>query len=311
MVNWDLLSYEFQKQICPCRVLSREPMSKHTTFRVGGPASILVLADGEETAEKAVKLSHEAGIRPFFLGNGSNLLVSDAGYEGVIIKPALGLQCTEFGEGRIWVGSGALLSKLANWALENGKTGLEPLSGIPGTVGGATVMNAGAYGGEMSQVVTEVIFMDEKGEQVHLSREECQFSYRHSIFDHHPEWLILWVQVAVEPGDPEAIRSRMAELAERRRAKQPLDLPSAGSTFKRPAPLPDGTPVYAAALIEQAGCKGLQIGGAQVSPKHAGFIVNTGGATCADILALAAEVRRRVREHSGVELELEVKTLGV
>lgn len=310
MVNWNLLSNDMSNRIYHRRVLFQEPMSKHTTFRVGGPASILVMADGEETARTAIEMAHEVGIQPFFLGNGSNLLVADAGYEGIVIKPTLGLQCAEFWDTRIWVGSGTLLSKLANWAQENGKSGLEPLSGIPGTVGGATVMNAGAYGGEMAQVVTEVIFMNEKGELVHFSNEECQFSYRHSIFADHPEWFILWVQVAVEPGDKEVIRAKMAELAEKRRSKQPLDLPSAGSTFKRPAPLPDGTPVYAAALIEQAGCKGLRVGGAQVSEKHAGFIVNTGGATCADILALIGEVKRRVRDHSGVELEPEVKILG-
>ncbi len=315
MVNWNLLSCNLQNRIYHRRVLTREPMSKHTTFRIGGPASILILADGEGTAATAIKMAYEAGIRPFFMGNGSNLLVSDEGYEGIIIKPTLGLQCAEFWDTRIWVGSGTLLPKLASWALDFEKTGLEFLSGIPGTVGGAVVMNAGAYGGEMSQVVTKVTFMDERGELVDFSNEECQFSYRRSIFADHPEWLIMWVQVAVEPGDKEAIRRRMAELAEKRRSKQPLDLPSAGSTFKRPAPVvgPDGQlqPVYAAELIDRCGCKGLRVGGAMVSEKHAGFIVNTGGATCADVLALIEEVRRRVKERTGIELEPEVKTLGV
>ena len=172
-------------------------------------------------------------------------------------------------------------------------------------------MNAGAYGGEMSQVVTAVTYLDEKGKETTLSREECKFSYRNSIFSAHPEWLIVEAEFKLQQDDPAEIGKRMDDLSAQRKAKQPLEYPSAGSTFKRPPPLADGTPVYAAALIDQCGLKGLTVGGAQVSEKHAGFIINKGGATCADILALVEQVKARVLDRTGVKLELEIKLLGV
>jgi len=283
-------------------------MSKYTSFRVGGPAALLALPRPGQ-AKAVLETAFRCNVTPFFLGNGSNLLVSDEGYDGFVVKLS-----GAYGEGEVYaneltVGGAMLLSRAANLALEHGLTGLEWAAGIPGTAGGAVTMNAGAYGGEIAQVLHQVHAFGFDGRWELIPNSDCDFSYRHSIFS-AGEHLISEAVFVLEPGDPAAIRARMDELTEKRRSKQPLDLPSAGSTFKRPAPLPDGTPVYAAALIEQAGCKGLRIGGAQVSEKHAGFIVNTGGAACADILALIGEVKRRVRDHSGVELEPEVRILG-
>ncbi len=297
-----------------------EPLSRHTSFRIGGPAALMALPKTRDEAMDAVHYANKLGVRPFFLGNGSNLLVSDGGYDGFVIKTT-GLERLEwvdfFYEGRkLVVGSGVLLSRLAHFAAEEGLAGLEFAAGIPGTVGGAVVMNAGAYGGEICQVLDKVNFLTDSGDVLMLDAKACEFSYRRSIFSRIPEWMVLDVSLRpLEKEDPAKIKARMDELAERRKSKQPLDLPSAGSTFKRPAPIlgPDGAPqpVYAAALIEQCGCKGLRVGGAQVSEKHAGFVVNTGGATCADVLSLIAEVKRRVREQTGIELEAEVKTLGI
>ena len=295
---------------CPNLELRKnEPMNRHTTFRVGGPAALMALPKGEE-ARKLVEIAFHCNVPPFFLGNGSNLLVSDKGYDGFIVK--LG---NTYGQGEVYtnelmVGGAMLLSQAANLALQHGLTGLEWAAGIPGTVGGAVTMNAGAYGGEMAQVLHQVHALGFDGRLEVLSNRECGFAYRHSAFSDGKR-LILETVFLLEPGDPAAIQARMADLSAQRKAKQPLEYPSAGSTFKRPAPLPDGTPVYAAALIDQCGCKGLTVGGAQVSEKHAGFIINRGGATCGDILALISEVKKRVLDQTGIELELEVKTLGV
>lgn len=295
---------------CPNLELRKnEPMNRHTTFRVGGPAALMALPKGEE-ARKLVEIAFHCNVPPFFLGNGSNLLVSDKGYDGFIVK--LG---NTYGQGEVYtnelmVGGAMLLSQAANLALQHGLSGLEWAAGIPGTVGGAVTMNAGAYGGEMAQVLHQVHALGFDGRLEVLSNRECGFAYRHSAFSDGKR-LILETVFLLEPGDPAAIQARMADLSAQRKAKQPLEYPSAGSTFKRPAPLPDGTPVYAAALIDQCGCKGLTVGGAQVSEKHAGFIINRGGATCGDILALISEVKKRVLDQTGIELELEVKTLGV
>jgi len=292
-----------------------EPMSRHTSFRVGGPAALMALPTNKEQVMDALSAAHRLGIRPFFLGNGSNLLVSDGGYDGFVIKTT-GLDRLEwvdfFYSGRkLIVGSGVPLSRLAQFAAEEGLTGLEWAAGIPGTVGGAVAMNAGAYGGEIRQVVDQVNFLNETGDLLMLSGGACEFSYRRSIFTRIPEWMVLDISLLpLEREDPAVIRARMADLAARRREKQPLEYPSAGSTFKRPAPV-DGRPVYAAALIEACGCKGLRVGGAQVSEKHAGFLVNTGGATCADVLALMELVQKRVYDQTGIRLEPEVKTLGI
>lgn len=300
------------KEECPGLELRRnEPMSAHTTFRVGGAAALMALPKDSVELSAALELARDMEVSPFFLGNGSNLLVSDKGYDGYIIKLSGRYnEVWEIKNGRVLAGGGLLLSRLANAALEAGLTGLEFAAGIPGTVGGAVTMNAGAYGGEMSQVLSGVGTMDTDGVGDAIPAENCDFSYRHSRF-HNGECIITDAAFCLTPGDPAEIRAKMAELAAQRKAKQPLEYPSAGSTFKRPAPRPDGTPVYAAALIDGCGLKGLRVGGAQVSEKHAGFIVNTGGATCADILALMDQVRERVLRERGVELEPEVRLLGV
>lgn len=280
-----------------------EPMSRHTTFRIGGPARLMALPRDRKAAAAAVRAAAELGIRPFFLGNGSNLLVADRGYEGFIVK-LTGLDQTRVVNRRLRAESGISLARLAMAAWGCGLTGLEFAHGIPGTLGGGVAMNAGAYGGEMSQVLTAVTFLDEAGQVITLPAQECALTYRHSLFTDHPEWLILEAEFELAQGVPTLIKTRMDELAQKRRAKQPLDQPSAGSTFKRP----EGH--FAAALIEQCGLKGLSVGGAQVSEKHAGFVVNRGGATAEDVLRLMEQVRERVLRDTGVELEPEVKLLG-
>lgn len=280
-----------------------EPMSRHTTFRIGGPARLMALPRDRKAAAAAVRAAAELGIRPFFLGNGSNLLVADRGYEGFIVK-LTGLDQTRVVNRRLRAESGISLARLAMAAWGCGLTGLEFAHGIPGTLGGGVAMNAGAYGGEMSQVLTAVTFLDEAGQVITLPAQECALTYRHSLFTDHPERLILEAEFELAQGVPTLIKIRMDELAQKRRAKQPLDQPSAGSTFKRP----EGH--FAAALIEQCGLKGLSVGGAQVSEKHAGFVVNRGGATAEDVLRLMEQVRERVLRDTGVELEPEVKLLG-
>ena len=309
MTLLDGLEKELRK-VCPGLELRKnEPMSRHTTFRVGGPAALMALPRGEE-AKAVMEAAFRCNVTPFFLGNGSNLLVSDQGYDGFVVK----LSGT-YGEGEVYdnelmVGGAMLLSRAANLALEHGLTGLEWAAGIPGTVGGAVTMNAGAYGGEIAQVLHQVNALDYDSRLTVVQNKECDFSYRHSAFSDGRR-LILEALFLLTPGDPAAIKERMEGLAAQRKAKQPLEYPSAGSTFKRPPSLADGTAVYAAALIDQCGLKGLTVGGAQVSEKHAGFIINKGGATCRDILELMEEVKRRVLEETGVALEPEVKTMGV
>lgn len=280
-----------------------EPMSRHTTFRIGGPARLMALPwDRKETAA-VVRTAAEVGVRPFFLGNGSNLLVSDGGYEGFVVKSSHLDQTREVNR-RLRAESGIPLARLAVAALERGLTGLEFAHGIPGTLGGAVAMNAGAYGGEMAQVLTAVTYLDETGTVVTIPASECGLSYRHSLFSDHPDWLILEAEMELQPGDAETIKGRMDELAAQRRTKQPLEWPSAGSTFKRP----EGH--FAAALIDQCGLKGFSVGDAQVSEKHAGFLVNKGKATAEDMRRLMDLVRERVLRETGVELEPEVKFLG-
>ena len=290
---------------CPGLELRRnEPMSRHTTFRVGGPAALMAVPAHPEQAAAAVRAAAELEVAPFFLGNGSNLLVSDRGYDGFVVKTG-GLDQVREANGRVHAQSGISMARLASAALGWGLTGLEFAHGIPGSLGGAVSMNAGAYDGEMAQVLNAVTFLNEAGELETVPAEDCGLSYRHSIFSDHPERLILEAELELRPGDAGAIRARMEELAARRREKQPLEYPSAGSTFKRPPGH------YAAALIDQCGLKGLRVGGAQVSEKHAGFVINAGGATCEDILRLMEQVRETVLRKTGVELEPEVKLLGV
>ena len=291
------------RERCPLLELRvDEPMSKHTTFRIGGPAALMGLPKSAGEARMAVKAARELAVEPFFLGNGSNLLVADEGYPGFIMKLTGDFdEIREVGQG-LEAGSAAPLSRLSGRALELGLTGLEFAGGIPGSVGGAVMMNAGAYGGEMAQVLESVAFLDEEGEVRTLPASECGFGYRHSVFSNR-KCLILKARFQLKQGDGDAIKARMDELTAQRKAKQPLEYPSAGSMFKRPPGH------FAAALIDQCGLKGLAVGGAQVSEKHAGFVVNRGGATCADVLELVRQVKARVLSQTGVELEMEVRVL--
>ncbi|WP_295617584.1 UDP-N-acetylmuramate dehydrogenase [uncultured Intestinimonas sp.] len=289
---------------CPGMELrENEPMERHTTFRIGGPARLMALPKTREEAAAAVRVARAHGIVPFFLGNGSDLLVSDKGYPGFIIKAVGGLTDLTVEGNKIRAGSGVLLSTLSRAALEHGLTGLEFSNGIPGSLGGAITMNAGAYDGDMSMVVRSVDFVDGEGALKTLSGADLDFAYRHSAFSDGRR-LILGAELELAPGKPDQIQALMDDLWNRRRHKQPLDKPSAGSTFKRPQGY------FAAALIDECKLKGARVGGAEVSKKHAGFIINAGGATSADVLALARQVQETVLRETGVALELEVRFLG-
>ena len=281
-----------------------EPMAKHTSFRIGGPAKRMAFPKTREQLVVLMGFLQDAGVKPLLIGNGTNLLVADKGLDTVVIDTSAELSHIELtDEGEIAADAGVSLAKLALFAWKNGLTGLEFAHGIPGSVGGAVCMNAGAYGGEMRQVVREAtVLFPEEGIRT-LTGEELAFSYRHSLLTDRPDAVVLRAVFALEAGESAAIREKMDELMARRKASQPLEYPSAGSTFKRP----EG--YYAAALIDQCGLKGLTVGGAQVSEKHAGFVINRGGATCADVTGLMAEIQRRVREQTGVELEPEVRVI--
>lgn len=298
---------ELRKQLeegCPGLELREdEPMSRHTTFRIGGPAALMALPRTVGEVKAAVKAARALGVEPFFLGNGSNLLVADGGYPGFVVKLAGDFdQIREVNRG-LEAGSAVLLSRLSNALLGRGLTGLEFAGGIPGSVGGAVTMNAGAYGGEMKDVVKRVWYMDTEGRLLDCTGEELGFGYRKSAFMDGGK-IITSAEFKLAHGDKDEIKARMDELKARRLEKQPYDMPSAGSTFKRPKT------GYAAALIEQCGLKGRRAGGAQVSEKHTGFIVNTGGATCKDVLELMDIVRETVLKETGVELEPEVRVIG-
>ncbi|MCM1044351.1 MAG: UDP-N-acetylmuramate dehydrogenase [Candidatus Gastranaerophilales bacterium] len=276
----------------------QEKMAEHTTFRVGGPADCMIEIENEEQLRRIQRYLYLIEMPFFVLGNGSNTLVRDVGYRGIVLLIGQKMSDIRVEGDRIIAQAGALLSKVARTALEHGLTGLEFASGIPGTVGGAVVMNAGAYDGEISQVVTEVTALNREGELLTLDNETMEFGYRHSTIRHQP-FIVTQVVFWLKRGDKELIRSKMEELAEKRREKQPLEYPSAGSTFKRPKGH------YAGELIMNAGMRGFQIGGARVSDKHCGFVVNMGNATAADILDVIGEVQDRVRERFDVELEME------
>ncbi len=280
-----------------------EPMKKHTTFRIGGPADYYLCPHSTEEMQKILQICKENNIEFFILGNGSNLLVSDKGYRGAVIQLWKNFSDIIAEEKTITVKAGALLSKVAAEALEEGLTGMEFASGIPGTIGGAVVMNAGAYGGEMKDIIKEVTVLTKEGEILTLSKEEMNFGYRTSVVK-EKGYVVISVVLQLEKGDREKIRKVMDDLKERRVTKQPLDMPSAGSTFKRP----EG--YFAGKLIMDAGLRGFSVGGAQISEKHCGFVVNKGDATAADVLGLIREVQKRVQEQFGVTLEPEVKFLG-
>ena len=285
-------------------VCVNEPMSRHTSFRIGGPVRLLATPHSKEQLVSALKSAHALGISPVPLGNGTNLLCSDEPMERFVLRTLNGLDTLELLEGnRIHCGAGVLLSKLASFAQAHGLAGLEFASGIPGTLGGGTVMNAGAYNGELKDVLVETRFVTLDGESGVLRGAEQGLSYRTSAFVGGDKIITDGI-LQLTPGDRAAIKAKMAELNQRRRDKQPLEFPSAGSTCKRPEV------GFAAALIDQCGLKGLTVGGAQVSPKHAGFVINVGGATCADVLALTEQIHKTVLEKTGISLELEIKRLS-
>ena len=279
-----------------------EPRAAHCTFKIGGPAQLFVQPQTEQQLCSAVALCKEQAVRYYLLGNGSNILFADEGFAGVVIDiSALGSDIAVEGN-MLTAGAGVRLAALCRVALEHGLSGLEFAYGIPGTVGGAVYMNAGAYGGEMKDVLTVVRYLTAEGEVVQASAAELDLSYRHSIFEENGG-CILSAQFALQPGNAADIRAKMDELMAKRVDKQPLDKPSAGSTFKRPAG------AFAAALIDQCGLRGYRHGGAAVSDKHCGFVVNLGGATCADVLALCDEVRAIVKEKTGYDLEKEIRVV--
>ena len=279
-----------------------EPLAAHCTFKIGGPAQLFVQPQTEQQLCSAAALCKEQAVRYYLLGNGSNILFADEGFAGVVLDvSALGSDIA-VEDNMLTAGAGVRLTALCRAALEHGLSGLEFAYGIPGTVGGAVYMNAGAYGGEMKDVLTVVRYLTAEGEVVQASAAELDLSYRHSIFEENGG-CILSAQFALQPGNAADIRAKMDELMAKRVEKQPLDKPSAGSTFKRPAG------AFAAALIDQCGLRGFRHGGAAVSDKHCGFVVNLGGATCADVLALCDEVRAIVKEKTGYELEKEIRVV--
>ena len=287
-------------------VVTEDPMRRHTTFRIGGPAVFWCAPQDAEQLRETLRLCRENGVRVYLLGNGSNTLFDDAGFDGAVVDMRRLSQMESSDAGtdvvRITAGAGQTLGRLCSKAQTLGLTGLEFACGIPGTVGGAVYMNAGAYGGEMKDVLEAVSYLTANGRWVDSEASELDFSYRHSAFEEN-DACILGAVFHLEKGDPDAIKARMNELMQKRIDKQPLDKPSAGSTFKRPAG------AFAAALIDQCGLRGYRHGGAAVSDKHCGFVVNLGGATCADVLALCDEVRAIVKEKTGYDLEKEIRVV--
>lgn len=301
------MNYNFEEQLYTIidkeKILKSEPMKGHTTFRVGGPADYFVVPDDAEELRKLILLCGKEQMPYYVLGNGSNLLVGDKGFRGVVIQIYKEMNRIRVDGDILTAQAGASLAAVANAALEHGLTGFEFAAGIPGTLGGASVMNAGAYGGELKDVLVSVRVLTKEGEILTLSNGELKLGYRTSII---PEkgYIVLEASIRLCRGDKEGIKSRMDELRQRRVSKQPLEYPSAGSTFKRP----EG--YFAGKLIQDAGLSGFTVGGAQISKKHSGFVINMGSATAADIRELIHQVSQRVKEEYGVELEPEVKQIG-
>lgn len=287
-----------------CEVLECEPMKKHTSFKIGGQADLLVTANTKDQLSKALEYIRSTEIPLMYMGNGTNMLVSDKGIRGIVLKLG-GEFCdiTLVDEKTIRCGAGALLVSVCRAALENSLSGLEFAYGIPGSVGGAAFMNAGAYGGETKDVAVCCECITKDGEYITVDNADCDFSYRHSRFSDSGE-LVTAVVFRLEKGDRKEIKEQMEDIMGRRKDKQPIELPSAGSVFKRPVGY------FAGGLIQDCGLKGYTIGGAQVSMKHSGFIVNVGDATCSDVLELIAHIQKTVLDEKGVQLECEVRAVG-
>ena len=284
-------------------VVENLALSSLTTFRIGGPADFVVAPENVKELTKALDVLKDMDIPYIVIGRGSNILAADEGFRGAVIRLSTNyFQHTKVQDNIITAEAGVTLTSLARTALSHGLTGLEFASGIPGSLGGGIYMNAGAYGGELKDVIQEVTIVDYEGKIRHLDKSEMGFGHRSSILQ-HKSWICVSAALQLSYGDKDQIEERMKELSEQRKAKQPLELPSAGSVFKRP----EG--YFAGALIEQAGLKGYAIGGAQVSEKHAGFIVNRGGATCKDVVMLIRHIQKTVKEKFGVQLETEIRYL--
>ena len=301
------MNSEIRKMFCDLlgedRVFTEEAMSQHTTFKIGGPADYFLMPDKGEDVGRVIKICKEKEIPYFILGNGSNLLVGDGGYRGAVIQIYRNMSSVTVEGNEITAQAGALLSAVAAAAKNASLTGFEFAGGIPGTIGGAVVMNAGAYGGEMKDVLTEVTVMNAEGDIFTLPTEELELGYRTSIIK-TAGYIVLEAKIRLKEGDPEVIRETIKDLTIRRTTKQPLEYPSAGSTFKRP----EG--YFAGKLIMDSGLAGYQVGGAQVSEKHCGFVINAGDATARDVRTLMDNVRDIVYKKYGVTLEPEVKFLG-
>lgn len=293
---------EYKKLLGEKNIKISEPMSKHTTFRIGGNADIFVTPESDEQIVGAIKIAKDNDIPYYIVGNGSNLLVKDKGFRGIIIQIYKNYSDIQVNDNVIVVKAGALLSTVAKTALNNSLTGMECLSGIPGTIGGAVCMNAGAYGGEIKDFVTEVKVIKD-GKIVVMKNADAGFGYRTSNIMKE-NMIVLEATIKLEKGDSDTIKSKMTELMEQRNSKQPVELPSAGSTFKRP----EG--YFAGKLIDDSGLRGYSVGQAQVSPKHCGFVVNNGGATADEVLTLINNVSEIVNEKFGVKLEPEVRIIG-
>lgn len=285
------------------KIFLNEPMKKHTTFRIGGPADYFIVPTEVEEVKAIVALCEEMGMPYYVIGNGSNLLVADKGFRGVIIQIYKAMNRVRTEGNVICAQAGASLAQIAMAALEHELTGFEFAAGIPGTLGGAVRMNAGAYGGEIKDVLVRATVLTKEGEMVELSKEEMKFGYRTSIVERTGH-IVLEAEIELHPGKREDIKAVMDDLREKRVSKQPLDFPSAGSTFKRPEGF------FAGKLIQDAGLKGFQVGGAQVSEKHSGFVINTGNATAADVMELMRRVNEKVEDKFGVSLEPEVRRIG-
>ncbi len=286
-------------------VILDAPMKEYTSFKAGGNAAALVTVETVEQLRQVLADVHETGAASLLLGNGSNTLFKDSGYAGVVIKLGESFSaCEHLGGGRVTAGASVLMSVLAKYLLRESLSGFEFASGIPGSLGGAVFMNAGAYGGELKDILVSAMAVSRDGSQVReFTAEELELSYRHSALEDNG-YIVVSAQLQLQPGEQEEIQARMRELMEKRNSKQPVQYPSAGSTFKRP----EG--YFAGKLIEDAGLKGVAVGGAQVSVLHSGFVINTGGATATDILDLMALVQNTVYDQFGVKLEPEVRIIG-
>ena len=282
--------------------LCAEPLSAHTTFRIGGPAAVFCEPESDGQLAAALQLCRAHGVRRYLLGRGSNVLFSDAGFDGAVVHLGEAMGGVRAEGSTVLARAGEPLSRVCLAAADAGLSGLEFAYGIPGNVGGAVYMNAGAYGGEMKDVLQSVTFLDETGAVRTLPAPQLELAYRSSVFARQP-WCVLEAAFALHPDDAAAVHARMRDYAARRAEKQPLEMPSAGSTFKRPQG------AYAGALIDSCGLRGFQVGGAAISRKHCGFVVNMGGATCADVLALTDRVCAIVKEKTGFTLEKEIRVV--